>query len=160
MRISRRIFWGLGLLVLIWIAWEARIKENGGYLENTGAENIIYNIGAAIGFSLLLNGAWKTLVNWWPAIPQQVQPSQSESEERQEIPAATNETQDGNLYSKACDEIGIQINASVEEIRMHWRGNCSRWHPDRGGDHDTWIRKKMAYDMLIAWAEYDKEQSE
>jgi hypothetical protein len=146
----------MAILVFIWVVWEARIKGNGGFLENAGVENIVYNIGAAIGFSLLLNGALKTLSSWWLAIPQHAQVSQSESEGHQVTSAATNELQNGNLYSKACDEIGIEGNASVDEIRTHWRRNCSRWHPDHGGSHDTWIRKKIAYDMLIACAEHGK----
>ncbi len=157
MKVSSRVLWGLGIFFLIGILWEARIHQNGGPLENTGAENIFYNVSIILGLIVFVSGALQALSNWRQPRLQEKQAYHSEDEWREESSVIITERQYSRLYSKACEEIGITMNFSVEEIRAYWRRNCRRWHPDHGGSHDAWIRKKMAYDMLLSWAEYCKE---
>ena len=49
--------------------------------------------------------------------------------------------------------LGISADATIDEIKAAYRRLARAHHPDRGGDHDTFIRIKKAYEELIAWRE-------
>jgi hypothetical protein len=34
------------------------------------------------------------------------------------------------------------------DIRQHWRQQSLRWHPDRGGSVQVWLRKQRAYQAI------------
>lgn len=42
----------------------------------------------------------------------------------------------------------LQAPCSMGELRRHWRRGSLRWHPDQGGDHESWLRRLRAYEAL------------
>lgn len=45
--------------------------------------------------------------------------------------------------------LGVPLTASNKDIRRAWRKLMLEHHPDKGGDHATFIKCKNAYDVLI-----------
>jgi len=45
-------------------------------------------------------------------------------------------------------ELGLSGPCSLSELRRHWRRSSLRWHPDQGGDSETWLRRLRAYEAL------------
>ena len=37
-----------------------------------------------------------------------------------------------------------------------WRRNVMDWHPDQGGDSRLWLRRNAAYQLLVAWYEFNR----
>ena len=37
-----------------------------------------------------------------------------------------------------------------------WRRNVVDWHPDQGGDSRLWLRRNAAYQLLVAWYEFNR----
>ena len=44
--------------------------------------------------------------------------------------------------------LGLKRSASQEEIRQAYRAKARSSHPDKGGDHDEFIRIQKAYENL------------
>lgn len=159
MRAATKLYWGLGILVSTGITWEARVKANNGPLANLGAEKVVYNGLMAVGIILLCMGLREFLeqksyskTNGRQASTQ----SDHIHDSHQQAPRSTEENRSAS-YSRACKEIEVGDGATLEEIKAHWRRTCKQWHPDYGGSHDIWIRKKRAFDMLVAWREYTSD---
>jgi hypothetical protein len=52
-------------------------------------------------------------------------------------------------FTRRCRaELGLQAPCSLRELRRHWRRSSLRWHPDRGGEHEAWLRRLRAYEAL------------
>ncbi len=46
------------------------------------------------------------------------------------------------------EELELPNNASWKEIKRGWRKQVLHWHPDRGGDPETWLIKLRSYEAL------------
>jgi curved DNA-binding protein CbpA len=54
-----------------------------------------------------------------------------------------------SLY-EALEVLGLRRNASRDEVIRAHRRKISRFHPDRGGNHDTAALINLARDVLLA----------
>jgi hypothetical protein len=45
-------------------------------------------------------------------------------------------------------ELELGAPCGLAELRRHWRRGSLRWHPDRGGDPQAWLRRLRAYEAL------------
>lgn len=45
-------------------------------------------------------------------------------------------------------ELELSAPCTLAELRRHWRRGSLRWHPDRGGDPQVWLRRLRAYEAL------------
>ena len=162
MRVPPKLFLGTGMLVSVVIIWEGRIHANHGPLANTGIENIFYNVTCAISILLLFMGFWEFIEQQLVArdhVRDNAQPSTPAdltNEAKQQTQKSTEEKRSVSNY-RAQALIEVDDGATLEEIKSHWRRTCKQWHPDYGGSHDVWIKKKRAFDMLVAWGEYTSD---
>ena len=46
------------------------------------------------------------------------------------------------------DNFGLKRSKSQEELRENYKKACLQHHPDKGGDHDAFIKLKDEYDRL------------
>ncbi len=46
------------------------------------------------------------------------------------------------------DVLGVERDATADEIRAAWRRKCSEHHPDHGGDHNAIAAVNKAYEVL------------
>ena len=60
-----------------------------------------------------------------------------------------------DAYQRACAELGVEPGSDWAVVRSAWRRNLPSWHPDQGGDCDTWSRKLAAYTLLEAWQQFE-----
>ena len=60
-----------------------------------------------------------------------------------------------DAYRRACAELGVEPGSDWAVVRATWRRNLPRWHPDQGGNADTWSRKLAAYTLLEAWQQFE-----
>lgn len=44
--------------------------------------------------------------------------------------------------------LGVSVNASVEECKKAYRKLCVKYHPDNGGDKDTFDKINKAWTMI------------
>lgn len=52
--------------------------------------------------------------------------------------------------AKPHEILGVAPSASFDEVRAQFKRLAAQHHPDRGGDHDTFVRIKTAFDTLRA----------
>ena len=50
------------------------------------------------------------------------------------------------------------LSMNDEEIKASWRKQCSRWHPDRGGDHEAMQRINAARAYLLGMSPESRRQ--
>lgn len=55
----------------------------------------------------------------------------------------------------AYEMLGIQPNASIEEIKTAYRKKAGKYHPDKGGNSDDFYRLKAAYEFALS--QYSEE---
>jgi multidrug efflux pump subunit AcrA (membrane-fusion protein) len=60
-----------------------------------------------------------------------------------------------SCYREACEELGVLPGSGWQEVRATWRRNLMHWHPDQGGDPRLWSRRSAAYQLLVAWYEFN-----
>jgi hypothetical protein len=60
-----------------------------------------------------------------------------------------------DAYRRACAELGVEPGSDWALVRSAWRRSLPRWHPDQGGDCETWSRKLAAYTLLEAWQQFE-----
>jgi hypothetical protein len=60
-----------------------------------------------------------------------------------------------SCYREACEELGVLPGSSWQDVRATWRRNLMHWHPDQGGDPKLWSRRNAAYQLLVAWYEFN-----
>jgi hypothetical protein len=52
-------------------------------------------------------------------------------------------------FARRCrQELELPAPCGLAELRRHWRRGSLRWHPDRGGDPQAWLRRLRAYEAL------------
>ena len=73
------------------------------------------------------------------------------------VPSAAPATGDPLLssYREACEELGVLPGSPWQEVRATWRRNLMHWHPDQGGDPRLWVRRNAAYQLLVAWYDFN-----
>jgi hypothetical protein len=123
-------------------------------------------IFAAVGALLIANGSLRGL---WLLLRRpsrlptrsvssrtpQIRPSQIRSVPSQPAPPAdVAPARPADAYRLACAELGVEPGSDWAVVRSAWRRNLPRWHPDQGGDRDTWSRKLAAYTLLEAWEQF------
>ena len=52
------------------------------------------------------------------------------------------------LIWSCCAELDLPPSSTWKEIKKGWRKQVFKWHPDRGGDPETWLRKLRSYEAL------------
>jgi hypothetical protein len=60
-----------------------------------------------------------------------------------------------SCYREACEELGVLPGSGWQEVRATWRRKVMDWHPDQGGDSRLWVRRNAAYQLLVAWYEFN-----
>jgi hypothetical protein len=60
-----------------------------------------------------------------------------------------------SCYREACEELGVLPGSGWQEVRATWRRKVIDWHPDQGGDSSLWVRRNAAYQLLVAWYEFN-----
>ena len=60
-----------------------------------------------------------------------------------------------SCYREACEELGVLPGSGWQDVRATWRRNVMDWHPDQGGDSRLWVRRNAAYQLLVAWYEFN-----
>ena len=60
-----------------------------------------------------------------------------------------------SCYREACEELGVLPGSGWQEVRATWRPKVINWHPDQGGDSRLWVRRNAAYQLLVAWYEFN-----
>ena len=60
-----------------------------------------------------------------------------------------------SCYREACEELGVLPGSAWQDVRATWRRNLMHWHPDQGGDPRLWSRRSAAYQLLVAWYEFN-----
>ncbi|MEX0588687.1 MAG: hypothetical protein WD136_05475 [Cyanobium sp.] len=60
-----------------------------------------------------------------------------------------------SCYREACEELGVLPGSPWQDVRATWRRNLLHWHPDQGGDPKLWSRRNAAYQLLVAWYEFN-----
>lgn len=55
----------------------------------------------------------------------------------------------GDQRQSALAELGLDENAGSDEIRCRYRELAGQHHPDKGGDHQTFIGIRQAYERLM-----------
>jgi hypothetical protein len=60
-----------------------------------------------------------------------------------------------SCYREACEELGVLPSSGWQEVRATWRRKVMDWHPDQGGDSRLWVRRNAAYQLLVAWYEFN-----
>ncbi|MDP5123872.1 MAG: hypothetical protein NWP84_08465, partial [Cyanobium sp. MAG_04] len=61
-----------------------------------------------------------------------------------------------SCYREACEELGVLPGSGWQDVRATWRRNVMDWHPDQGGDSRLWVRRNAAYQLLVAWYEFNR----
>lgn len=70
-------------------------------------------------------------------------------------PAASGSDAFLSCYRDACEELGVLPGSGWQDVRATWRRNVMDWHPDQGGDSRLWVRRNAAYQLLVAWYEFN-----
>ena len=108
-------------------------------------------IFAAVGVLLIANGMlramWVLLRRQQRARPVLVRSPPGRSAEIAPPPP--------DAYRRACAELGVEPGSDWALVRSAWRRNLPRWHPDQGGDCETWSRKLADYTLLEAWQQFE-----
>lgn len=60
-----------------------------------------------------------------------------------------------SCYREACEELGVLPGSGWQDVRATWRRKVMDWHPDQGGDSRLWVRRNAAYQLLVAWYEFN-----
>ena len=60
-----------------------------------------------------------------------------------------------SCYREACEELGVLPGSGWQEVRATWRRKVIDWYPDQGGDSRLWVRRNAAYQLLVAWYEFN-----
>ena len=60
-----------------------------------------------------------------------------------------------SCYREACEELGVLPGSGWQEVRATWRRKVMDWHPDQGGESRLWVRRNAAYQLLVAWYEFN-----
>lgn len=60
-----------------------------------------------------------------------------------------------SCYREACEELGVIPGSGWQEVRATWHRKVIDWHPDQGGDSRLWVRRNAAYQLLVAWYEFN-----
>jgi hypothetical protein len=60
-----------------------------------------------------------------------------------------------SCYREACEELGVLPGSGWQDVRATWRRKVVDWHPDQGGDSRLWVRRNAAYQLLVAWYEFN-----
>lgn len=60
-----------------------------------------------------------------------------------------------SCYREACEELGVPPGSSWQDVSATWRRKVMDWHPDQGGDSRLWVRRNAAYQLLVAWYEFN-----
>ncbi len=110
-------------------------------------EEALKEAEAAVGRSLVeieaaWARAWQRVLMGEPAFPPGAQPSQgptSPTRARREPPA-------GSIWSV----LGVDANATIEQIRAAFRTRVLITHPDHGGDPEAFRALRGAYDEALA----------
>lgn len=82
------------------------------------------------------------------------------SQEQQLAVAATSTAASGSdaflsCYRDACEELGVLPGSGWQDGRATWRRKVMDWHPDQVGDSRLWVRRNAAYQLLVAWYEFN-----
>jgi hypothetical protein len=115
-------------------------------------------IFAAVGALLIANGLLRAL---WLLLRRPSRPILRRPVLRRPLqgrpvsPAAAAPERPADAYRRACAELGVEPGSDWAVVRSAWRRNLPSWHPDQGGDRDTWIRKLAAYTLLEAWQQFE-----
>lgn len=114
-------------------------------------------IFAGVGVLLIANGLLRCL---WLLLRRQQRASRPvlvrPVPSRPVSPAAAAPERPAHAYERACAELGVEPGSAWALVRSAWRRNLPSWHPDQGGDRDTWIRKLAAYTLLEAWQQFEQ----
>ena len=60
-----------------------------------------------------------------------------------------------SCYREACEELGVLPGSGWQDVSATWRRKVMDWHPDQGGDSRLWVRRNAAYQLLVAWYEFN-----
>jgi hypothetical protein len=60
-----------------------------------------------------------------------------------------------SCYREACEELGVLPGSGWQDVRATLRLKVMDWHPDQGGDSRLWVRRNAAYQLLVAWYEFN-----
>ena len=60
-----------------------------------------------------------------------------------------------SCYREACEELGVLPGSGWQDVRATSRRKVMDWHPDQGGDSRLWVRRNAAYQLLVAWYEFN-----
>ena len=110
-------------------------------------------IFAAVGALLIANGLLRAL---WLLLRRPTRPLlRWRVPSRPVSPAAAAPERPADAYRRACAELGVEPGSDWALVRSAWRRNLPKWHPDKGGDRNTWSRKLAAYTLLEAWQQFE-----
>lgn len=56
---------------------------------------------------------------------------------------------DRESFDEACDILGVDHDAPVEEVKRIYQVKVQRHHPDHGGDPERFKRLQKAYDLVL-----------
>ena len=62
---------------------------------------------------------------------------------------ATGKDSDKESYETACAVLGVEPDASVEEVKRVYQAKAQFAHPDKGGDEERFKRLQKAYEHIV-----------